>query len=97
MKCFGYYDYHCYIGSDNCQDGDVRLVNGSIAQEGRVEVCLNSIWGSLCGDGFDKSDGFVVCRELGLGEFGKTYLITVHTSSDLVLCRTYCLYQLLFW
>ena len=49
----------------------MRLVNGSIAQEGRVEVCYNSVWGPLCGDGFDKSDAFVVCRELGYGDYGK--------------------------
>jgi deleted-in-malignant-brain-tumors protein 1 len=60
-----------------CQDGDVRLVNGSIVQEGRVEVCYNNLWGSLCGDGFDKSDAFVICRELGLGDSEPT----IYTNS----------------
>ena len=63
--------YSYTAGPSNCMNGDVRLVNGSIAQEGRVEVCYNSVWGPLCGDGFDKSDAFVVCRELGYGDYGK--------------------------
>ena len=57
--------------SNNCQEGAVRLVNGSTQQSGRLEVCTNNIWGTVCGDGFDVTDAYVVCRELGLGISGK--------------------------
>ena len=49
-----------------CEEGRVRLVNGSLPNEGRVEICSNSAWGTICNDddwGF--SEAKVVCRELG--------------------------------
>ena len=30
-----------------CDDGDVRLVNGIIPEEGRVEFCHNNDWGTV--------------------------------------------------
>ena len=53
--------------SANCEDGAVQLKNGAIGQEGRIEVCSNNLWGSICGDSFDTTDAYVVCNELGLG------------------------------
>ena len=52
-----------------CEEGAVRLVDGAIDQEGRVEVCFNNIWGSICTEGFDLTDASVVCKELGLGVY----------------------------
>ena len=51
----------------NCEDFDIRLVNGSTVDplEGRVEVCINNAWGTVCDTGFSASDGEVICRQLG--------------------------------
>ena len=54
-----------------CTDGDIRLVNGSVASEGRVELCYNNQWGTICNDSFGSSEAAVVCRQLGYSAIGK--------------------------
>lgn len=47
------------------EEGDVRLVDGVSMYEGRVEVCTNGEWGTVCWRNWNNQEAMVVCRQLG--------------------------------
>ena len=47
----------------NCDDGEIRLVSGSTDREGRVEVCDNMQWRTVC-SGSQELAG-AVCLQMG--------------------------------
>ena len=40
-------------------------MNGSDPSEGRVEICINNAWGTVCNNLFSTADAQVVCTQLG--------------------------------
>ena len=54
----------------NCINGEVRLVGGSDPYEGRVEICVNEVWGTVCSNSWSTADANVVCRQLGYSHIG---------------------------
>lgn len=58
--------------ADNCATGEARLLPTNYSCDdcgyikGRVEVCVNNAWGTICGDSFFSTvDAGVVCGQLG--------------------------------
>ena len=68
--------------SIQCDYGEIRLVDGTTLQEGRLELCINSSWGTVCHDNWgvraSTSDAsHVVCRQLRYKENGEPISITI--------------------
>ena len=68
---------HMYNASDGCVNGDIRLVDGLTQHEGRVEICYNEQWGTVCDDDYDENMAHVVCMQLNLSDHGRPNTNTI--------------------
>ena len=65
------YCIHLFIASPlvefvDCATGSVRLVGGASQYEGRVEYCINGMWGGVCDNGWNDDNANTVCAQLGI-------------------------------
>lgn len=60
-----------------CTEGALRLRDGQNELEGRIEVCLNGTWGTVCHDYWSGVDSLVVCRQLGYSDKCMSYNIYI--------------------
>ncbi len=55
-----------------CTNGAIRLAgSGSSSSQGRVEVCNNNQWGTVCDDTWNSLDASVACFQMGYSNEGK--------------------------
>ncbi len=57
-----------------CPEGAVRLIGSSTTNtlQGRIEVCNQNEWGTVCGNSWGMEDARVVCRQLGYQTTGES-------------------------
>ena len=61
----------------------MRLAGGESDREGRVEVCIGGLWGTICDDSYDTRDAMVICRQLGFSALGQLVSYTFsHVERD---------------
>lgn len=65
-----------------CHTGDLRLQGSEVQGSGRVEVCIDNIWGTVCDDSWSEVNARVVCKHLGFPVFGKNLMINVLSLVD---------------
>ena len=56
-----------------CTSGDIRLVGGASNLEGRVEICVNATWGTVCDFNWGTADANVACGQLGFSRSGEYF------------------------
>ncbi|XP_071841195.1 neurotrypsin-like [Apostichopus japonicus] len=59
--------------SNEGQYGRVRLADGSVPTEGRVEIFYNNEWRTICDDHWQREDAEVICRQLGYSDVDELY------------------------
>ena len=56
-----------------CRTGVLRLQGSTVQGSGRVEICIDNVWGTVCDDFWSSNDARVVCKQLGFSITGKSY------------------------
>ena len=56
-----------YLTEGNIED--FYFVKDELAR-GRVEICVDKVYGTICGESWDNEDASVVCSQLGFSRYG---------------------------
>lgn len=59
-------------------EGQLRLVDGPTPTEGRLEVCIKGVWGTVTDDRFDTVTASTVCKILKYSSRG---MMPVHIQA----------------
>ena len=71
-----------------CASGDIRMVGFARGNDGRVDICIDGRWGSICDEGWSTVDAQVACTQLGFSSEGSCYhLHSKSFNSKTLLCN----------
>ena len=80
------------ISEGHCNEGALKLAGGSTNNEGRVEICSNGIWGTICdANKWDSRDATVVCKQLGYKNPSKEVISKHKQLTSTILFHNYFL------
>ena len=71
----------------DCRDGDVRLVGGSVSNEGTVEICFNNLWGTVNEAGWGDDAASILCYQLGFEKEGTRASLSVDITIIAIIYR----------
>ena len=60
---------HICVGP--CYDGEIRLEGANYDHEGRVQICYDNTWGTVCDVNWGINEATVVCTQLGFLSTGR--------------------------
>ena len=60
----------------SCNRGALRLRGGTF-NEGRLEICVGNVWGTVCDDLWEIVNTRVACRQLGLATSGQLNFLII--------------------
>lgn len=66
----------CIYTLELCTSGDIHVSGGLSSSYGRVDLCVNQTWGTLCDSSWTDTAASVVCRQQGYSQYG-TYHIAI--------------------
>ena len=69
--CRGFHGAGVLCSGTTCAQGDIRLQGSNSSDSGRVEMCLNNIWGTICDDLWGATEARIACIQLGLPSTSK--------------------------
>ena len=61
--------------TESCSDGRARVRGSFSEMVGRIEVCIQETWRTICSDQWKEEDARVLCHQLGFSVYGLLYLI----------------------
>ena len=68
QKC-NKYNYISIIESEGCVNGSLRLIGGNTMLEGILQICIDGVWGVICGYQTTK-EMRIACAQMGFSPTG---------------------------
>ena len=76
--------HYSLLANAQCGDKKIRLIGGRLEIEGRVEVCLNGQWSTVCDSVWGSKHARVACRELGYSEDSELLMASASITASVL-------------